>query len=354
MLTSHSIVAIFKIETMLTLSNLGVYYMKKKIIAYNRVEKPALDELRKKYDVHFFKDVDTKNDADFLARLNDSEGIIGLELPVDRVLLDHAPNLKIISNVSVGYNNLDMDELNKRAIMATNTPDVLTDTVADTVFGILMAAARRIPELDHYVKNGEWVTEAVEPEQFGTDIHHKKVGIIGMGRIGQAIAKRAHFGFDMDILYHSRTRKPIIEEKFTATYCSLDELLKTSDFVCLITPLTPETEGLIGEKEFQLMKRSAIFVNGSRGKTVVESDLIAALQDGEIAAAALDVFEIEPVNPDNPLLNMKNVVTTPHIGSSTHETELKMSELAAYNLEEGLSGRKPPNLVNPSVWNDGK
>ncbi|MFC4557682.1 2-hydroxyacid dehydrogenase [Virgibacillus kekensis] len=324
--------------------------MKKKIIAYNRVEKPVLEKLEQQYDVHFFKDVDTKKDPEFLKQLHDTEGIIGLELPVDGQLLEHAPNLKIVSNVSVGYNNLDVDGLTERNIMATNTPGVLTDTVADTVFGLLISAARRIPELDRYVKNGKWKVEAIEPEYFGTDVHHKKLGIIGMGRIGQAIAKRAHFGFDMEILYHSRSRKPVVEETFNAEYLGLDELLKVSDYICLITPLTPETTGLIGKQEFQLMKNSAIFINGSRGKTVVEHELIAALQNGEIAAAGLDVYEQEPVQADNPLLKLDNVVTTPHIGSSTHETELKMSELAATNLEAGLSGKKPPNLINPAVW----
>ncbi|WP_106496528.1 2-hydroxyacid dehydrogenase [Lentibacillus sp. Marseille-P4043] len=328
--------------------------MKKKIIAYNRVEKPVLEDLQKKYDVQFFKNIDTKNDPDFLKHVGQAEGIIGLELEVDRELLERAPHLKIVSNVSVGYNNLHVEELNKRNIMATNTPGVLTDTVADTIFGILIATARRIPELDQFVKNGEWVTEAVGEEHFGMNVHHKKLGIIGMGRIGQAIAQRAHFGFDMDILYHSRTRKPDAEEKFAATYLDLYALLRESDFVCLITPLTPETKELIGKREFQLMKKSAIFINGSRGRTVVEQDLIKALQNGEIAAAGLDVFEKEPVDPNNPLLQMKNVVTTPHIGSSTHETELEMSELAAYNLEEALNGRKPPNLINPSVWNGKK
>lgn len=322
----------------------------KKIIAYNRVEAPVLKELQKKYDVHFFKNIDTKSDTEFLKQLHETEGIIGLELPVDLELLNHAPNLKIVSNVSVGHNNLDIRELSKRGIMATNTPDVLTDTVADTVFGLLISTARRIPELDQFVKNGEWITEAVEPEHFGKDVHHKTLGIIGMGRIGKAIAKQAHFGFDMNILYHSRSRKPDAEEEFSAVYCKLDELLKQSDFVCLITPLTPETEALIGKREFQLMKKSAIFINGSRGKTIIEQDLINALQNGDIAAAGLDVFEKEPVEPDNPLLKMKNVVTTPHIGSSTHETELKMSQLAARNLDAGLSGEKPPNLIDESVW----
>ena len=324
--------------------------MKKKIIVYERLEKPVLKSLQEKYDVKFFKNIDTQTNEEFMNHLKEAEGIIGLALEVNKTLLDNAPNLKIVSNVSVGYNNLDIEELTKRHIMATNTPDVLTDTVADTVFGILLAAARRIPELDNLVKSKQWV-EALGPDYYGVDVHHKTIGIIGMGRIGQAIAQRAKFGFDMNILYHSRTRKQDAETKFDATYCSLDDLLSKSDFPVLITPLTPETKGLISKREFQLMKPSAIFINASRGKTVVEKDLIAALQTGEIAAAGLDVFEQEPVDPNNPLLKMKNVVTLPHVGSSTYETELKMSELAARNLEAGLNGEKPPTLINPNVWN---
>ncbi|AQS55324.1 2-hydroxyacid dehydrogenase [Novibacillus thermophilus] len=324
---------------------------KKKILAYNRVSEPVLHDLQQKYEVEFFKHVDTRNDERFLQYLHQVEGIIGLELKVDKMLLDRAPHLKIVSNVSVGYDNLDVTALTKRGIMATNTPDVLTDTVADAIFGILIATARRIPELDHFVKRGQW-SEFLVPEQFGVDVHHKKLGIIGMGRIGQAIAQRAHFGFDMEILYHSRTRKPEVDTKYRATFCTLDALLAHSDFVCLITPLTPETEGLIGKREFKLMKKSAIFINGSRGRTVVEEDLIDALEKGEILAAGLDVYKQEPVDPLNPLLKMQNVVTTPHIGSSTHETELKMSQLAAKNLEAGLNGIKPPNLINPEVWGD--
>lgn len=323
--------------------------MKKKIIVYERLEKPVLESLQKKYDVKFFKNIDTRTNEEFLEHLKEAEGIIGLALEVNKGLLDNAPELKIVSNVSVGYNNLDIDEISKRNIMATNTPDVLTDTVADTVFGILLAAARRIPELDNLVKSKQWV-EALGADYYGVDVHHKTIGVIGMGRIGQAIAQRAKFGFDMNVLYHSRTRKQDIEEKFDATYCSLDELLSKSDFPVLITPLTPETKGLISKREFQLMKNSAIFINASRGKTVVEKDLIEALQTGEIAAAGLDVFEQEPVEPNNPLLGMKNVVTLPHVGSSTYETELKMSELAAKNLEAGLNGEKPPTLINPKIW----
>src|SRR5690625_592480 len=322
----------------------------KKVIVYNRLEKPVLERLKKNYDVHFFKDIDPKTNEDFLQHLQDTDGIMGLELNVNKELLDHAPNLKIVSNVSVGYNNLDVEELTKRGILATNTPGVLNDTVADTIFGILMAAARRIPELDQYVKSGNWQTAVAGPEYYGTDVHHKKLGIIGMGRIGQAIAKRAHLGFDMDILYHTRTRKQEAEEKYNATYCSLEDLLKQSDFVCLMTPLTPETEGMIGGKEFNLMKKSAFFVNGSRAKTVVEKELISALQNGKITGAALDVFDQEPIQSDNPLLTMKNVVTTPHVGSSTAETELAMYELVVKNLETGLNDHRLPNLIYPLIW----
>lgn len=323
--------------------------MKKKIIVYNRVEKPVLENLQRQYDVHYFKNIDTKNDPEFLKQLQTAEGIIGLDLKVDQELLNHAPRLKIVSNNSVGYNNLDIKQLSKRNIMATNTPGILTDTVADLVFGLLIATARRLPELDAYVKEGKW-TESLKSDYFGSDIHHKTLGIIGLGRIGAAIAKRAHFGFDMDILYHTRSKKTDAEETYGAMYRSLDQLLMASDFVCLMTPLTPETEHYIGKREFQLMKKSAIFINGSRGKTIVEEDLITALQNGEIAAAGVDVFEQEPTDPNNPLLKMKNVVTLPHIGSSTNETELKMSRHAADNLEAGLNGNKPPSLINPDVW----
>lgn len=325
--------------------------MKQKIIVYERVEEEVLEKLRQKFEITYFKksETDTKNDPKFLAALKEADGIIGLELNVDQQLIDRAPNLKIVSNVSVGYNNLDVPALTKQGIMATNTPGVLTDTVADAIFGILIATARRIPELDHYVKSGQWDAYLTN-EHFGTNVHHKKLGIIGMGAIGQAIAKRAHHGFDMDILYHNRSRNETAEEKYNATYMAMNDLLQQSDFVLLMTPLTKETEGMIGLEQFKLMKESAIFINGSRGKTIIEEELIQALQNKEIAAAGLDVFEQEPVDPNNPLLHMPNVVTLPHIGSSTHETELAMSELAAKNLIAGLNGDQPPTLLDETVW----
>ncbi|PIC99609.1 D-glycerate dehydrogenase [Sporosarcina sp. P29] len=320
--------------------------MKKKILAYRRLEQPVYDRLAKDYDVRL--SVDPENDSDFPEFLRQAEGVIGIGFPGNAAILDKAPNLKIISNVSVGYNNLELVDLTKRGVMGTHTPGVLDDTVADMAIGLMLATARRMPELDGYVKRGLW-KGLLPNEWYGVDVHHKTLGIIGMGRIGSAIAKRARFGFDMDILYHTRTRKPEAEERFDASYRDLDDLLKESDYVCLVIPLTDETRGMIGNEQFRLMKPSAIFLIISRGGTIIEEDLIDALQQNEIAAAGLDVFAQEPVDPENPLLQMKNVVTLPHIGSSTHETEIAMAHLAADNLIAGLEGNKPANLLNSDV-----
>lgn len=323
--------------------------MKRLILAYNRVSSQVIEELEKEFEVVYFKDNEYLDDPLFVQSLQKAAGVIGLELKVTKELLDLAPELKIISNVSVGYDNLPLAELSKRRIMATNTPDVLNDTTADAIFGILIAAARRITELDHYVKSGQW-TEFLPPELFGLDVHHKKLGIIGMGRIGQAIAKRGHFGFDMEILYHNRSRRLDIEESLNAAYVSLDELLAQSDFVCLMVPASPETKNLISYKEFSKMKRTAIFINGSRGQNVDEDALYDALQNEKIWAAGTDVFTEEPIPANHKLLTCKNLVTLPHIGSSTAETEHKMSVVAAKNLQAGLKGLQPPNLINRNVF----
>jgi len=324
--------------------------MKRKIIAYNFELTEALEKLNEQFEIQVFDSINPKTDPVFKQALKNVEGIVGLALPVDQELLDQAPNLKIVSNNSTGYNNLSIEEMTKRGVMGTNTPGVLEDTTADAIFGILLASARRIAELDHFVKSGNWKGHLTTAE-YAIDVHHKTLGIIGMGKIGSAIAKRANLGFDMNILYHNRNRNLQAEEIYNARYCDLDTLLKESDFVCLMTPLTPETENLMSEREFKLMKKSAIFVNGSRGRTVNETALIQALRNKEIHGAALDVYQIEPIKLDNPLLQFPNVVTTPHIGSSTYETELKMAELAVENLLAGLTGKRPKNLINPEVLN---
>ncbi|KYG26273.1 2-hydroxyacid dehydrogenase [Priestia endophytica] len=322
--------------------------MKSKVIVYKKMDEKVLEFIRETCEVIYFEKLHSDVYPIFLEELKDADALLGSGLKVDGDLLDRAPHLKIVCNTSVGYDNLDMSELSKRNIIATNTPDVLNDTVADTIFGLLLATARRMPELDQFVKNGEW-KETLKEEHFGVDVHHKTLGIIGMGGVGSAIAKRARFGFDMDILYHGRSRKEEEEQTYNATYCSLEELLQKSDFVCLMTPLTPQTEGLMGKREFELMKQSAIFINGSRGKTVDEEALINALRAEEILGAGLDVFAQEPVSPANPLLSMKNVVTLPHIGSATAETRLKMAMLGAENLVAGLKGETPPNLIKGSI-----
>jgi len=318
--------------------------MKPKVIVYKKVDKKVLEFLQTSLDVTYFEKIDSKVYPLFLEELKTAQGILGSGLKVNKEVLDRAPHLKIVCNTSVGYDNLDLTELKKRKIMATNTPDVLNDTVADTILGLILSAARRIPELDHWVKAGQWESN-LEEKWFGVDVHHKVLGIIGMGGIGTAVAKRAHFGFDMEILYHNRSKNEEAEQKYGAAYCSLDDLLKKSDFVCLMTPLTPQTEKLMGEREFRLMKETGIFINGSRGKTVDEEALIHALHTGEIQGAGLDVFVEEPVKKDNSLLAMKNVVTLPHIGSATYETRFKMDMVGAANLVAGLQEKIPPNLI---------
>ena len=323
--------------------------MKPKVIVYKKVYPEILVELREKCEVVYFEELNPSTMPLFYEELKDAEGLIGTGLKVNDELLERAPKLKIVSNIAVGYDNFDLSALNRAGVMATNTPDVLTDTVADTMMGLMLATARRIPEMDRFVKTGQW-TSHLTSQQFGRDVHHKTLGIIGMGRIGSAIAKRAHLGFDMNILYHNRSRNEAVESLYQATYCTLEELCQQADFICLMVPLSAETTKLIGMKEFQQMKKSAIFVNGSRGATVDEEALVEALKQGEILAAGLDVFVKEPVNPEHPLLQMPNVVTLPHIGSATEETRLRMAQYAKENLLAGLFGKKPPALLNEEVY----
>lgn len=289
------------------------------------------------------------NDEKHLNHLQDIDGIIGAQLVITKELLEYAPSLKIVSTVSVGYDTFDIKAITERDVMATNTPDVLTETTADTIFGLLLTTARRLSELDHYVKQGHW-KQRISENLFGVNVHGKTLGIVGMGRIGQAIAKRANKGFNMNILYHNRSRNTVAEAEYEAKYLPLDDLLKQSDFVCVMTPLTPETKGLFDERVFRLMKSSAVFINGARGEVVDESALYQALRDKEIVAAGLDVFVKEPIEATNPLLTLTNCVTLPHIGSATLETREAMALLAVENLLAGLRGERPPSLINAEVY----
>jgi glyoxylate reductase len=266
---------------------------------------------------------------------------------IDEEVLTAGKHLKVVANLAVGFDNIDIEAANKAGIAVCNTPDVLTDTTADLTFALLMAVARRIVEAAELVKQGEW--KSWSPLLLaGHDIHHKTIGIVGMGKIGAAVAKRAT-GFDMNILYHNRNRKPEYEEQLGAVYTSFEELVQTSDYIVCLTPLTPETKNLFTREVFQKMKSTAIFVNASRGPVVDERALYESLVAGEIAGAGLDVFEKEPIGPNHPLLTLTNVVALPHIGSSSVETRVTMMKLCAQNITAVFEGRAPKTLVN-KAW----
>ncbi|MBE0583415.1 MAG: D-glycerate dehydrogenase, partial [Desulfofustis sp.] len=226
--------------------------------------------------------------------LAEAHGLIGVNQTVGVELLDLAPKLRVISTISVGYDHFDVADLTRRGIMLMHTPEVLTETTADLVFALILCAARRITEMATLVRRGEWRKDN-STERSGTDVHGKKLGILGMGRIGQAVAKRGHAGFAMEILYYSRSKKEQAEQAYNARRLSLDELLAAADFVCAILPLTPETNKLIGARELGLMKKTAFLINGGRGPVIDEAALVAALQNGTIRGAGLDVYEREPL-----------------------------------------------------------
>ena len=318
--------------------------MKKKIFIARPIPADVRDYLESNCICSEWKGQEKITKNQFLDIVSDVNGLLTSGSPINTEFLDHAPMLEIVSNMSVGYNNFDLTEMRRRGIMGTNTPGVLDDTVADLIIGLMLSAARRMPEMDQLVKLGEWKKGMVE-ELFGVDVHHATLGIIGMGRIGEAVAKRAKYGFEMDVLYCNRNRNMEAEERYGASYCSMDQLLSQSDFVVVMTPLTKETEKLIGRPQFAQMKRTGILINASRGQIIDETALIEALQSGTIHAAGLDVFEVEPIQADNALLKLTNVVLMPHIGSATAATRADMAMLAAKNLVAGLAGQVPPNLV---------
>lgn len=281
---------------------------------------------------------------ELIKKLKDVDGLIVSMLTIDKEIIESAPLLKVICNISVGYNNLDLETMKKRNIMGTNTPDILNNAVADLIMGLILSTARRIPEMDLYVKSGLWQLKDYK-STFGVDVHHSTIGIIGMGRIGEVVAKMATCGFDANVLYYNRTRKLDAETRLGIKYSDMNNLLRTSDFVVLMTPLNSDTFHLMDFEEFSLMKPSAIFINASRGQTVNEIALIDALKTKKILAAGLDVFEKEPIEPDNELLKMSNVVALPHLGTATGKTAFDMAMLAAQNLVCALLDGNPPNLI---------
>lgn len=326
----------------------SICLMKKTVLAFSRVSPEMAERLQQDFNVI----VPNPKLGDMNAQFNDAlphaHGLIGAGRTLGREQLQSATKLEVVSSISVGYDNYELGYFNERGIMLTNTPDVLTESTADLAFALLMSSARRVAELDAWTKAGQW-KRTVEASHFGTDVHGKTLGIVGMGNIGAAIARRGHFGFNMPILYSGNSRKTSLEQEMGAQYRSLDQLLAESDFVCLVVPLSEKTKHLISTRELALMKSSAILINISRGPVVDEPALIEALQQGTIRGAGLDVYEKEPL-AESPLFQLSNAVTLPHIGSATHETRQAMADRAYANLRSALLGERPQDLVNPQVW----
>ncbi|RJT27804.1 glyoxylate/hydroxypyruvate reductase GhrB [Buttiauxella izardii] len=322
--------------------------MKPSVILYKKLPDDLLARLESHFSVTQVSSLSAENLQKHADVFANAEGILGSSETVGKDFLSHTPKLRAASTVSVGYDNFDVDALNARGIVLMHTPTVLTETVADTMMTLVLATARRAVEVAERVKAGEW-KGGIGADWFGIDVHHKTLGILGMGRIGLALAQRAHFGFNMPILYNARRHHQEAEDRFNARYCDLDTLLAESDFVCISLPLTDETYHLIGAEQLAKMKSSAILINAGRGPVVDEKALIQALVDGKIHAAGLDVFEQEPLPVDSPLLSLPNVVALPHIGSATHETRYNMAACAVDNLIASLSGNVKENCVNPQV-----
>lgn len=317
------------------------------------VTRPIFDEvlerLRREAHVEINAEDRVLSSNELVPRLREADGVMTLLTDsVDRALLEAAPRLKVVSNVAVGFNNIDFDQATRLGVVVTNTPGVLTETTADFTWALLMAAARRVVEADNFTRAGKF--KVWELRMFlGHDIFGKTMGIIGLGRIGQAVARRAK-GFNMRIVFAGSEQVPdAVIRELGAERLPVNDLFGVSDFISLHVPLSESTKHLLNDQSFAMMKSNCIVVNTSRGPVVDEKALVRALKQGKIAAAGLDVFEREPeIEPE--LLEMDNVVLAPHIGSASRETRLKMCNMAAENLLAALNGQRPPNLVNPLVW----
>lgn len=319
--------------------------MNKKVVVFSQIDPEILTRLQAQYDVVVIDPKQGDVNQQIQQHVQDADGMIGAGRLLNESNLATAQQLKIISSVSVGYNNYDVDYLNQKNIWLSHTPHVLTETTADLAFTLLMSAARKVPYLDHWTKSGEW-KRTVSQAQFGQDIHGKTLGIIGLGNIGAAIARRGLYGFNMNILYHNRREKLEMAQPLNAQYRSLEQLLQQSDFVVVAVDLNAESKALLSTEQFDLMQSHAVLVNIARGSVIDEQALIQALKDRKIFAAGLDVYEKEPLQTSE-LFQLDNVVTLPHVGSATAETRKKMAELAYCNLVDALDGRQPRYLVNP-------
>ena len=322
--------------------------MRPKVLITRKIFDEAVALVREHFEVE-----DNQRDRPFspgllIKKLKDKAGaILLLTDRIDEAVLSKCPDLRIVSNIAVGYNNIDVPACTRHKVMVTNTPGVLDDTTADFTWTLLLATARRLVEADQYLRSSQWTGWKLM-EFLGSDVHHKTLGICGLGRIGQGVARRAK-GFSMQILYTDVVRASFsVEEELGARFVDKKILLSSSDFITLHVPLGPQTTHYISKAELALMKPTAILINASRGPVVDEKALVQTLKKRKIAGAGLDVYEREPeVEPA--LFRMKNVVLAPHIASASHETRLRMAMMAAENLVAGLTGNRPPNLVNDEV-----
>ena len=322
--------------------------MKPSVILYKILPDDLLARLEQHFTVTQFNRLTAENRPAFLQALEHAEGLIGSGGQIDKAVLDLAPKLRAVSTISVGYDNFDVNAMTERGIVMMHTPTVLTETVADTVMALILSTARRVVEVANWAKSGQW-KGSVGSDLFGLDVHHKTIGILGMGRVGLALAQRANLGFNMSVLYNDRQANPTVESRFNARFCDLDTLLSESDFLCISLPLTPQTHHLIGKDQLKKMKPNAILINTGRGPVIDEAALIEALKAGTIHGAGLDVYEKEPLAPDSELFRLPNVVALPHIGSATHETRYNMSACAVDNLITALTGTVEVNCVNAQV-----
>jgi glyoxylate reductase len=322
--------------------------MKPRVFVSRFIPDAGLSLLENRVSLKVWEDDRPPAKDDFLREAPLCEGMIVIPGdPIDRDVLSAGPSLKVISCYAVGYDSIDVNAATELGILVTNTPDVLTEATADLAFALLLAAARRIAEGDRLVRAGEW-NQWGPRFMLGKDVAGSTLGIVGMGRIGQAVGKRAK-AFGMEIVYSSRRRNEAAERELGARFLELEALLLVSDFVSLHCPLTSGTKGLIGERQLRSMKPNSILINTSRGAVVSETDLIRALRENWIAGAALDVFETEPLPRDHPFTKLENVVLCPHLGSATVQTRDRMAVLAAENLLAAIEGRQPAHVVNPGV-----
>ncbi|MEM3566571.1 MAG: glyoxylate reductase [Candidatus Bathyarchaeia archaeon] len=323
---------------------------KPKVYVTRELPERGMKIIRERFDAEVWPEYGPPPKKEIIKKAKDVDALVTLlSDKIDAEVFDAAPKLKIVAQMAVGFDNIDVAEATRRGIYVTNTPGVLTETTADFAWALLMAVARRVVEADKYVRTGQWKVGWHPSMLLGRDVYGATLGIVGAGRIGTAVARRAK-GFNMKILYYDVVpMPPEIEKELGAKRVDLDTLLKESDFVSIHVPLMKETYHLINEEKLRLMKKTAYLINNSRGPVVDEKALYKALKEGWIAGAALDVFEQEPTPVDNPLLKLDNIVVAPHISSASYETRSRMAEMVAENLVAFFEGRIPPNLVNPDV-----